>query len=218
MSALLIECDESPPITKRFGRNRSTASTTAGNCFLKEFPVRERMLFSISDKSATMNIFWEELTAGLTNHDQMLRVFIRLCAAIILGGLMGLQRVNAQKPAGLRIHTLVCLGTTVVLLSCSGVGLSLEGAVQGILVGIGFIGAGSILKLSEDHLVSGITVSVRLWTTAAVGIAIGLGQVGIALITAVLVILVLAVLRALERQIERRWRVIPERLPNQSRP
>ena len=97
-------------------------------------------------------------------------------------------------------------------------GLSLEGAVQGILIGIGFIGAGSILKLSEDHIVAGIQVSVRLWTTAAVGIAIGLGQVGIALITAVLIILVLAVLRALERQIESRWRVIPAGSPNESRP
>jgi len=180
--------------------------------------LREKILFSISDKSATMNIFWEELTAGLTNHDQMLRVFIRLFAAILLGGLIGLQRTNAKRPAGLRTHTLVCLGTTVVLLSCSGMGLSLEGAVQGILIGIGFIGAGSILKLSEDHIVAGIQVSVRLWTTAAVGIAIGLGQVGIALITAVLIILVLAVLRALERQIERHWRVIPERSPNESRP
>jgi putative Mg2+ transporter-C (MgtC) family protein len=165
-----------------------------------------------------MNIFWEELTAGLTNHDQMLRVFIRLFAAILLGGLIGLQRTNAQRPSGLRIHTLVCLGTTVVLLSCSGVGLSLEGAVQGILIGIGFIGAGSILKLSEDHIIAGIQVSVRLWTTAAVGIAIGLGQVGIALITAVLSILILAVLRALERQIESRWRVIPARSPSESRP
>ena len=89
-----------------------------------------------------MNIFWEELTAGLTNHDQMLRVFIRLFAAILLGGLIGLQRGNAQKPSGLRIHTSVCLGTTVVLLSCSGVGLPLEGAVQGILIGIGFIAVG----------------------------------------------------------------------------
>jgi hypothetical protein len=62
--------------------------------FFKEFPLREKILFSASDKSA-MNIFWEELTAGLTNHDQMLRVFVRLFAAILLGGLIGLQRTNA---------------------------------------------------------------------------------------------------------------------------
>ncbi|HEY4271560.1 MAG TPA: MgtC/SapB family protein [Candidatus Udaeobacter sp.] len=168
-----------------------------------------------------MNIFWEELTAGLTNHDQLLRVFIRLFAAILLGGLMGLQRVSARKPSGLRIHTLICLGTTVVLLSCSAAGISLEGAsrvIQGIVTGIGFIGAGSILKLSEDHLVSGLTVSTRIWATAAVGIAIGLGHVGIALIVAVLIILVLGVLRALERGIERRWRVTPGGSPYDSRP
>lgn len=143
-----------------------------------------------------------------------MRVLVRLFAAILLGGLIGLQPLRATKPSGLRTHTLVCLGTTVVLLSCSAAGLSVEGAsraIQGIMTGIGFIGAGSILKLSEDHLVAGLTASTRIWTTAAVGIAMGLGHVGIALITAVLVILVLAVFRGLERRIEKRWRVIPER-------
>ena len=134
---------------------------------------------------------------------------------------LGLQRVSLRKPSGLRTHTLICLGTTVVLLSCSAAGISLEGAsrvIQGIVTGIGFIGAGSILKLSEDHLVSGLTVSTRIWTTAAVGIAIGLGRIGIALIATVLIIMVLAVFRALERQIERHWRVIPEGSPYDSRP
>jgi len=156
-----------------------------------------------------MDILWEELTAGLTNHDHLLRVFFRLFAAILLGGLMGLQRVSAGKPSGLRTHTLVCLGTTVILLSCSAAALSLERAsrvIQGIVTGIGFIGAGSILKLSEEHLVHGLTASIRLWTTATVGIAIGLGQIGIALITAVLTILVLAVIAVLERRIEKRPR------------
>ena len=160
-----------------------------------------------------MNILWEELTAGLTTHDYLLRVFVRLFAAIVLGGLLGLQRVSARKPSGLRAHTLVCVGTTVVLLSCSAADLSLDAtsrALQGIIIGIGFMGAGSILKLSEEHLVAGLTASTRIWTTAAVGIAIGLGQLGIALITTILVILVLAMFRVLERGIQRRWRVIPE--------
>ena len=167
------------------------------------------MLFSISDKRAPMNIFWEELTVGLTNHDHLLRVFIRLFAAILLGGLLGLQRVSARKPSGLRTHTLICLGTTGLLLSCSAAALSLDGAsrvIQGIVTGIGFIGAGSILKLSEEHLIAGLTVSARLWTTAAVGIAVGLGQIGIALIMAVLTILVFAVLAALERRTEKHRR------------
>ena len=173
----------------------------------KEFPLYEKMLFSTSDKRATMNILWEELTAGLTNHDQLLRVFIRLFAAILLGGLIGLQRTRATKPSGLRTHTLVCLGTTVVLLSCLTAGISVEGVsgvIQGIVIGIGFIGAGSILKSSEEHLIHGLTASVRLWTTAAVGIAIGLGQLGIALIAAVLNILALRVISALQDRMGKR--------------
>ena len=119
-----------------------------------------------------MNILWEELTAGLTNQDHFLRIIIRLLAAILLGGLIGLQREKVGKPAGLRTHTLVCLGTTVVLLSCSAASMSLEAnsrVVQGIVTGIGFIGAGSILKLSEEHLIRGLTTSASIWTTAAVG-------------------------------------------------
>ena len=87
-----------------------------------------------------MNILWEELTAGLTNPDRLLRVSVCLFAAILLGELIGLQRVSPQKPPGLRAHCLVCLGTTVVLLSCSAAALSLDGAsrvIQGIVTGIG---------------------------------------------------------------------------------
>ena len=163
-----------------------------------------------------MNILWEELTAGLTNQDHLLRVLVRLFAAILLGGLIGLQRVRATKPSGLRTHTLVCLGTTVVLLSCSAAGISVEGesrVIQGIVIGIGFVGAGSVLKSSEEQLISGLVVSVRLWATAAVGVAIGLGQVGIALIAALLNILALRVISALEGRMGKR-----PPLPNEPRP
>ena len=156
-----------------------------------------------------MTILWEELTAGLTNQGQFLRLIIRLFAAILLGGLIGLQREKAGKAAGLRTHTLVCLGTTAVLLSCSSASISLEGdsrVIQGILTGIGFIGAGSILKLSEEHLIRGLTTSASIWTTAAVGIAVGLGRVGIALITTMLTVFILAAFGELERRVEKRKR------------
>jgi putative Mg2+ transporter-C (MgtC) family protein len=154
-----------------------------------------------------MNILWKELTGGLTNYDDLLRVLIRVFAAILLGGLIALQRVRATKPSGLRTHILVCLGTTVVLLSSSVAGISLEGAsriIQGIVIGIGFVGAGSILKSSEEHLIHGLTASVRLWSTAAVGIAIGLGQIGIALIVAILIIVVLRAISAVEERTGKR--------------
>jgi len=162
-----------------------------------------------------VNIFWEELTAGLTNRDQLLRVIVRLFAAILCGGFIGLQRVRATKPSGLRTHTMVCLGTTVILLSCWSAGGTLEEAsriIQGIVIGIGFVGAGSILKSSEEHLIHGLTASVRLWTTAAVGVAIGLGRVGIALIATVLIVLLLNVISASEGRMGRR-----PPLPNQQR-
>ena len=84
--------------------------------------------------------------------------------------------------------------------------------VKGIVIGIGFVGAGSILKSSEEHLIHGLTASVRLWTTAAVGVAIGLGRVGIALIATVLIVLLLNVISASEGRMGRR-----PPLPNQQR-
>lgn len=153
-----------------------------------------------------MTILWEELTAGISGRDQLGRVLIRLLAAIFLGGLIGLQREAAGKPAGLRTHTLVCLGTTLIIVSCAAAAFSIDASsrvIQGVITGIGFIGAGSILKLGEEHSIRGLTTSASIWATAAVGIAVGLGRVGIGLIAAVLTVLILAVVGALERRLKR---------------
>jgi putative Mg2+ transporter-C (MgtC) family protein len=71
-----------------------------------------------------MTLLWEELTAGLSDSDHLLRVVIRLVAAILCGGLIGLQREGAGKSAGLRTHALVSLGTTIVVVTCSVAGMS----------------------------------------------------------------------------------------------
>src|SRR5215207_75310 len=125
-----------------------------------------------------MDIIWQELTSGLPDGRQLVHVLIRLMAATLLGAVVGMQREKAGKPAGLRTHTLVCLGTTVFVLACGGVGMSLDGlsrVIQGIVTGIGFIGAGSILKLSEERDIRGLTTAAGLWLTAAIGIACGVG-------------------------------------------
>jgi len=156
-----------------------------------------------------MNVLWEELTAGLSDPSHLLRVVIRLVAAIVCGGMIGLQRESAGKPAGLRTHALVCLGTAIVVVSCGAAGMSLDGSsrvIQGIVTGIGFIGAGSILKLSEEHSIRGLTTSASIWVTAGVGIAVGLGRLGMALIATSLALVILAVVGALERRIEKRRR------------
>lgn len=90
-------------------------------------------------------ILWQELTYGLTDATQLIHVFIRLTAATVLGAIIGIQREQAGKPAGLRTHILVAVGTTLFVIACDGVGMSLEGqsrVIQGIATGIGFIGAG----------------------------------------------------------------------------
>jgi putative Mg2+ transporter-C (MgtC) family protein len=154
-----------------------------------------------------MDIFWEELTSGLPDARQLVHVIIRLIAATLLGAVVGFQREKARKPAGLRTHILVCLGTTVFVLACSGVGMSMDGlsrVIQGIVTGIGFIGAGSILKLNEERDIQGLTTAAGVWMTAAIGVAVGLGSLGVALLSTVLTLLILALAGPLEDQSERR--------------
>lgn len=148
-----------------------------------------------------MEVLWQELTAGLNNFGQLERVLLRLISATLLGAIVGFEREKAGKPAGLRTHILVCLGTSIVVLACSGSQMGLDGlsrVIQGIVTGIGFIGAGSILKLSEERDIQGLTTAAGLWMTAAIGIACGLGTIGLALIATVLTLIVLGVLRVID--------------------
>jgi putative Mg2+ transporter-C (MgtC) family protein len=142
-----------------------------------------------------MEILWEELTSGLPDARQLVHVLIRLVAATLLGAVVGMQREKAHKPAGLRTHLLVSLGTAVFVLSCSGVGMaseSLSRVIQGIVTGVGFIGAGSILKLSEEGEIKGLTTAAGIWMTAAIGVAVGLGSLGVALLSTVFTVIILA--------------------------
>src|SRR5512141_3194470 len=116
-----------------------------------------------------MEILWEELSRGLPNLRQVMVVIIRLFAATLLGALVGIQRERAGKPAGLRTHILVALGTAVFVIACAGAGMSSDGlsrVIQGIITGIGFVGAGSILKLSQERDIKGLTTAASVWMTA----------------------------------------------------
>jgi len=142
-----------------------------------------------------MEILWHELSSGIPDRAQLLVVLVRLIAATVFGAIVGMQRERAGKPAGLRTHMLVCLGTAVVVLACSGAGMNLDGlsrVIQGIVTGIGFVGAGSILKITEQRDIQGLTTAAGLWMTAAIGIAVGLGGLGLALISTVLMVIVLS--------------------------
>jgi len=148
-----------------------------------------------------MDIVWEELLSGLPDARRLTHVLIRLLAATVLGAVIGFQRERAGKPAGLRTHMLVTAGTTVLVLACSGVGMSLDGlsrVIQGIVTGIGFIGAGSILKLDRERDIQGLTTAAGVWMTAAVGVAVGLGSLGVALLSTVFTLVILSFAKSFE--------------------
>jgi len=151
-----------------------------------------------------LHVLWQELSSGLQNSEQLMHVIIRLVAAALLGALVGIQRESTRKPAGLRTHMLVSLATAAFVISCSSVGMSSDGlsrVIQGIVTGIGFIGAGSILKLGEQHQIRGLTTAASVWMTAAIGITVGLGSLGIATMVTILALIILA-LEGLERRVE----------------
>jgi len=152
-----------------------------------------------------MDVFWQELTSGLHDTKQLERVIIRLVAAVLLGGIVGIQREKDRKPAGLRTHMLVSLATAVFVISCSAAGVSVEGlsrVVQGLVTGIGFIGAGAILKLSQEHQIRGLTTAASVWMTAAIGVSVGLGSLGIGAMVTILALIIL-VLEEVERRVEK---------------
>jgi len=152
-----------------------------------------------------MELVWQELTLGLDSTRQAAQILLRMVAAVLFGFLVGIQREKAGKPAGVRTHMLVSLGTSLVVLACAGMGMQFDAqsrVIQGIVTGIGFIGAGSILKLSQERDIQGLTTAAGLWLTAAIGVACGVGTLGIALIAAVLTVVVLALAGVIESQRE----------------
>ena len=141
-----------------------------------------------------MDPLWQELTAGFPDRNRFLIVLLRVFAAVLLGAVVGIEREQAGKPAGLRTHMLVSLGTAIVVIACQDSGMSLDGlsrVIQGIVTGIGFIGAGTILKLNEEREIQGLTTAAGLWMTAAIGVAVGLGILGVAVIGTLVTLLIL---------------------------
>jgi putative Mg2+ transporter-C (MgtC) family protein len=112
----------------------------------------------------------------------------RLGLAGLLGALLGVQRERVHKAAGLRTHILVGLGAALFVLAEveSGAGEdAISRVIQGVVAGIGFLGAGTILKIGERVEVYGLTTAASIWITAAVGVAAGLGHLWLASVAAV---------------------------------
>ena len=117
-------------------------------------------------------------------------VFVRLVFSALVGGLIGLEREIVHRPAGVRTHMLVSLGSALFVL----VTLETfpdEGAriIAGVATGIGFLGAGTIFK-SKDG-VQGLTTAASVWTVSAIGLAIGLGHYLMTIIAVLLILIIL---------------------------
>ena len=154
-----------------------------------------------------MDLLWQELTHGFPDRTRLGLTLIRVIAAVLLGAIVGIERERAGKPAGLRTHMIVSLGTALVVLACTEVNMGLDGlsrVIQGILTGIGFVGAGSILKLSEQREIKGLTTAAGLWMTAAIGVAVGLGALGLAIIGTIVTLLVLALEHVVDSRLNTR--------------
>jgi len=126
----------------------------------------------------------------------MTRIVVRLMLAAILGGILGYERELKARSAGVRTHMLVAVGAALFVLGPlqSGMEISdLSRVVQGIVQGVGFLGAGAIIIRAGQHKVEGLTTAANIWATAGIGVVVGLGLEATAVLSTIIVLTILAV-------------------------
>jgi putative Mg2+ transporter-C (MgtC) family protein len=131
------------------------------------------------------------------------RLVIRLLVAAVVGGVLGWQRLHAGKAAGLRTHILVAVGAAALVAVPEQAGMGFDGisrVIQGVVTGIGFLGAGSILKGDSEDRVRGLTTAAGIWLTAGVGVVAGMGREASALLLGVVAYFTLSTLARWEHR------------------
>lgn len=139
--------------------------------------------------------------SDVTALDDATRITVRLVVAVLLGGLIGYEREHRRKAAGLRTHMLVALGAAVFVLGPLESGMQvadLSRVLQGVVAGIGFLGAGAIIKFDQEGIIKGLTTAASIWMAAAIGITVGLGREVTAIMATILALFILIVLRLVE--------------------
>lgn len=128
---------------------------------------------------------------------QVTRLMTRLLLAALLGGVLGYERESRGKAAGVRTHMLVAMGAALFVLvpALGGMPMAdMSRVIQGVVAGVGFLGAGSIIKHRDEEDVQGLTTAAGIWMTAAIGVACGLGRESTALLSTLLALAVLVLL------------------------
>lgn len=122
-----------------------------------------------------------------------LEMVLRLLLAVGLGAIIGLEREHARKPAGLRTHLLVCVGAalfTIASIYGFGEGADAARVAAGVVAGIGFLGAGTIIS-TRGGLLAGLTTAASIWAVAAIGLAAGAGLYIPATVATVIIVIIL---------------------------
>lgn len=152
-----------------------------------------------------LQAFGREISGGFPDATEIASVTIKVLLAALIGGLIGIERSMTGKEAGLRTHMLVCLGSAIFMMVSTQAGVSpehLTRVIQGIATGIGFVGAGAILKLENREHVKGLTTAANIWLTSALGTAIGAGEFYLPTMGVILAWLILAVMGWFENLLE----------------
>ena len=127
---------------------------------------------------------------------QITRVTLRLLVAAALGGLLGYERESQGKSAGVRTHMLVAIGAALFVLIPQQAGAStadLTRVLQGLIAGVGFLGAGAIILGTKQVETQGLTTAAGIWVTAAIGVAAGMGRESTAVLSTLVALFVLSV-------------------------
>lgn len=142
----------------------------------------------------------------------LLSVFLRILLSVVFGGVIGMERGMKNRPAGLRTYMLVCVGSSLIMLTnlyifqATGMGDPVRLGAQ-VVSGIGFLGAGTIVVTKRNHI-KGLTTAAGLWASAGVGLALGAGFYEAAVIAGLSVYLILTAMQSWDKKVHSRSRVL----------
>ncbi len=161
----------------------------------------------------SMSGIWQQVTSTVASEfsdlpdvAELTRVTVRLLIAAVLGGLLGFEREQKGKAAGVKTHMLVALGSAIFMIIPLQIGVQpaeLTRVMQGMVAGVGFLGAGTILKAESEQRVKGLTTAAGIWMTSAIGMTAGLGQESSAVLCTLLALIVFSVMPRIMRLVDK---------------